>query len=213
MSVDLGEKDERLSSIFLFTGLGLTSNVYVIGENSITLVDSGNGAVANRITPKLLRLGLNPKSIRQLVLTHIHLDHVGGMTEIVGRTTAKILLFHEDVPVLDLDRARTVGLRDGDSVETERGPLRVIHTPGHTRGSICFLDEKRRILFSGDTVFSDGSFGRCDLEGGGIQEMIGSLERLSKMDVDVLLPGHGNVVLRRAAAHINMSLESAKSYL
>jgi hydroxyacylglutathione hydrolase len=213
MSTDLGSRDERLRSVFLFTGVGLTSNVYVIGENSITLVDAGNGSVANRIIPRLHRLGLDARSVRQLVLTHLHLDHVGGMTEITGKTSAKVLLFHEDAKLLDLDRARTVGLRDGDSVKTEKGPLTVIHTPGHTRGSICLFDEKRSILFSGDTVFSGGSFGRCDLESGGIQDMISSLERLSKLEVDALLPGHGNCVLRRASAHIQMSLESAKEYV
>jgi len=213
MSIDLGSRDERLRSVFLFTGVGLTSNVYVIGENNITLVDAGNGSVANRIIPKLQRLGLDAKSVRQLVLTHPHLDHVGGTTEIAGKTPAKVLLFHEDVAALDLDRVRTVGLKDGDSVETEKGPLTVVHTPGHTHGSICLFDEKRRILFSGDTVFSGGSFGRCDLEGGGIQDMISSLERLSKLSVDALLPGHGDFVLRRASAHIQTSLESAKEYI
>ncbi|MBU4246176.1 MAG: MBL fold metallo-hydrolase, partial [Nanoarchaeota archaeon] len=84
-------------------------------------------------------------------------------------------------------------LDDGDLIKSGDLKLKVIHTPGHTKGSICLYDEKNKILFSGDTVFA-GSFGRVDFPGSSSREMKQTLEKLSKLEIDKILPGHGEIV-------------------
>ena len=81
--------------------------------------------------------------------------------------------------------AADILLRDGDRV----GDLLIIHTPGHTPGSICILDETSGDLISGDTVFTDGGFGRFDFPGGSLDELVRSIERLSATGHPGSLPG------------------------
>lgn len=82
-------------------------------------------------------------------------------------------------------------LTDGAKIDLGDSTLRVIHTPGHTPGSICLYEAQSKSLFSGDTVFPYGSVGRTDLPGGSSRDLIRSISRLVKLDVSVLYPGHG----------------------
>jgi glyoxylase-like metal-dependent hydrolase (beta-lactamase superfamily II) len=88
--------------------------------------------------------------------------------------------------------------------------LRVLHTPGHSPGSICLFDAEEGILFSGDTVFTHGSFGRYDLPGGERHALLKSLERLSTLDVRAIYPGHGEPVEKQAERHIAAALSVAR---
>jgi glyoxylase-like metal-dependent hydrolase (beta-lactamase superfamily II) len=98
-------------------------------------------------------------------------------------------------------------LSDGDTI----GGLRVIHTPGHTPGSICLYAESERGLISGDTVFTDGAFGRYDFIGGSRTDLGQSLERLSRLDVEGLYPGHGEPVNSGGGRHIAAARQLLKS--
>jgi glyoxylase-like metal-dependent hydrolase (beta-lactamase superfamily II) len=98
-------------------------------------------------------------------------------------------------------------LHDGDRIELGSLLLDVIHTPGHTQGSICLYDNERSLLFSGDTVFCD-DIGRVDLPTGNQGAMTNSLKKLTKLKLDKLLPGHGPIVDEGAHAHIMSALES-----
>jgi len=98
---------------------------------------------------------------------------------------------------------------DGDVIDTELWPLRVYWTPGHTEGGMCLHNAERRILFSGDTVFPDGYYGRYDGESGSLEAIQESLRRLNGLDVDALLPGHGEPVLSDGHRHIEMALRNA----
>jgi glyoxylase-like metal-dependent hydrolase (beta-lactamase superfamily II) len=100
----------------------------------------------------------------------------------------------DEIPSLSMNfGARAPGviadilLGDGDTI----GGFSVLHTPGHTPGCICLYAEKDRLLFSGDTVFADGYFGRYDFPGGSRAELGRSLERLAALDVEGLFAGHG----------------------
>ncbi|MBO4522539.1 MAG: MBL fold metallo-hydrolase, partial [Methanomicrobium sp.] len=108
----------------------------------------------------------------------------------------------EKCPGIAADRL----LKDGDRVEN----FEVIHTPGHSRGSICLYDreDESHPLISGDTVFADGGFGRIDLAGGDESAMRSSLNRLSEIDAGDIFPGHGRVVYRNGKKHIADSLGS-----
>jgi glyoxylase-like metal-dependent hydrolase (beta-lactamase superfamily II) len=92
------------------------------------------------------------------------------------------------------------------------GKLKVIHTPGHTPGGICLYAEGPKLLFSGDTVFQDGGFGRTDFYGGDALKLLSSIKKLSLLDVKVMYPGHGDVVTEDANQHISLSLALAEQY-
>jgi glyoxylase-like metal-dependent hydrolase (beta-lactamase superfamily II) len=230
MTIDLGQYDSRLRYIFLLEGYGLSSNIFVLGKDMITLVDTGVGNVRNRIIPKLVGIGLKPENIQNVLITHAHIDHVGGLLEI-AKFGPKIFIHPNDLKLLenDFQRKITVCLKQSNSAAIREVPftfvendetitaedriLRVIHTPGHTSGSICLYDKANQILFSGDTVFPEGSFGRTDLSTGNSKAMVASLEYLSKLEVESLLPGHGDPVICEAAQHVRLAAEAASTLL
>ncbi|MHA1377513.1 MAG: MBL fold metallo-hydrolase [Candidatus Helarchaeota archaeon] len=99
-----------------------------------------------------------------------------------------------------------VKLKDGDIVNWRSLKLEVIHTPGHTPGGICLYERSKKILFSGDTVFTQGSFGRIDFIGGNAELMKKSLKKLLELgDVEILLPGHMNPALKNGMKHIELA--------
>ena len=209
--VDLGGLDSKLRGIHLIEGIGLSSNVYVIGSREPTLVDTGVGDEVNSLVRSLSEMGLEPSQVSQVVLTHSHFDHVGGLRELLEEAEPVILVHVDELPMLRWEySSRAKAVHDGDVVETELGELTVIHTPGHTAGSICLLDGGREALYSGDTVFADGFFGRCDMPTGSLRMLVESLGRLSELRVEALLPGHGKVVVREGWRHIREAANAAK---
>lgn len=99
-----------------------------------------------------------------------------------------------------------VKLKDGYIFNWGSLSLKVIHTPGHTPGGICLYDKKKKILFSGDTVFIQGSFGRVDFPGGSAKQLEESLKKLSKLDdVEILLPGHMDPALKNGKKHLQLA--------
>jgi len=186
----------------------------------------GSGIAANSYLHHhvLVDAGVSPLQIRPfageievIVLTHCHYDHTARLPEIRNMTGAEVCIHTADAPGLASDllsAAMFFGerappapahrlLRDGDRV----GGLRVIHTPGHTPGGICLYDEAGHDLISGDTVFSDGGFGRTDLPGGDEAALRHSLERLAALDVRGLFPGHGSPAEAGGSRHIAAARE------
>jgi glyoxylase-like metal-dependent hydrolase (beta-lactamase superfamily II) len=99
-------------------------------------------------------------------------------------------------------------LKEGDEIFG----FKVLHTPGHTKGSICLLDAKDKILISGDTIFADG-VGRTDLPGGSEEDMEKSLEKLSSLKIEKILPGHGEPVLKNGEKAIKNIINSVAEEL
>ncbi len=146
--------------------------------------------------------------IKQIVITHAHIDHVGGAMKLRAATGAPILLNHNDytlLKMLDL-QAAWIGMASPGKVEIEHsvgesdtikaGSLlaNVIHTPGHTEGSICLHFPAENKLLAGDTLFA-GSIGRTDLPGGSFDKIINSLHEkvLALPDETLVVPGHGPI--------------------
>jgi len=185
------------------------ANAYIYGT---ILVDAG-----------VLPMAINPykDQINTIVLTHCHFDHTARVKEISHMCKAKVAIHKfdarglvDDIQSLSMHfGARSPGiapdivLADGDFI----GDLKVLHTPGHTPGSICLYSERDLVLFSGDTVFSDGCFGRYDFPGGSRTELARSLDRLSLLDVEGLYPGHGEPVEQGGSRHIIAAQELIKS--
>ena len=138
-----------------------------------------------------------------IINTHGHPDHLAADEEVRQATGAKILIHEDDAKIFDapsswlkfafsskvphIDRK----LKDGDGIKFGSSFLKVIHTPGHSRGSVCLYSEADAILFSGDTLFYN-NYGRTDLPWSEDEKMMGSLKKLLALPSDTrVLPGHG----------------------
>lgn len=141
-------------------------------------------------------------ALRFIVSTHRHWDHIGDNAEAVIATGATLAAHVADRPGLEQPDAESapfaippsvpaLDLAEGSRISFGDVDLTVMHTPGHTEGSVCLLSAEDRLLISGDTLFA-GGWGRTDLPGGDREAMIESLSRLSTLDPGLtVLPGHG----------------------
>jgi Zn-dependent hydrolases, including glyoxylases len=148
----------------------------------------------------------NKLQVKQIVITHAHIDHVGGAMKLRALTGAPILLNQNDLALLKmLDvQATWIGvpppgnvsveadLADGDSLQTGTLKASVMHTPGHTEGSVCLYFPAEKLLIAGDTLFAR-SIGRTDLPGGSYEKIMRSLHTrvMTLPDETVVIPGHG----------------------
>ena len=146
--------------------------------------------------------------VKQIVITHAHIDHVGGAMKLRARTGAPILLNQNDYALLKmLDvQASWLGMKPPGKVEIEAGlahdetlragklSANVLHTPGHTEGSVCLYFPAEKMLIAGDTLFAR-SIGRTDLPGGSFEKIMHSLHErvLALPDDTAVIPGHGPV--------------------
>jgi hydroxyacylglutathione hydrolase len=144
--------------------------------------------------------------VKQIVITHAHIDHVGGAMKLRAATGAPILLNQNDYGLLKmLDvQAAWIGMPTPGRVEIDRSvttgetvaagshTASILHTPGHTEGSICLYFSAEKKLIAGDTLFA-GSIGRTDLPGGSMRKILRSLHDtvLALPEETVVVPGHG----------------------
>lgn len=174
----------------------LQTNCYVVADEqagSCAVIDPGDSG--SQVAQALENLGL---TLRYILLTHGHFDHVGGVRALHEAAGAPVYLHKND---LTLPASITAGpltytdtYAEGDVLAMDAVTFRVLETPGHTPGSVCLLasqDGAEPALFTGDTLFQ-ASCGRTDFPGGSMEDMAMSLHRLSALDGDFrVYPGHG----------------------
>ena len=165
-------------------------NCYLIHEESAkSCVAIDPGGNANKVMAFLEENGL---TLEAILLTHGHFDHVGAVKELAEKTGCKVYLHAADLTLPENYTAGplycTNNYDEGDVLELAGLTIRVMHTPGHTEGSVCLVVDD--VIFSGDTLFCH-SCGRTDLPGGDPEAIMKSLARLKAMEGDYrVLPGH-----------------------
>lgn len=182
----------------------LQCNCTILGDEATReamVIDPGDN-----IPEILLRLTKHGLVLKQIVVTHAHIDHVGGAVRLKKATGAPILLNENDLPLLKMMdmqagwlgvappevAAPDTNAEEGMAVGIAGYAAQVLHTPGHTQGSICLHFAKEKLLVAGDTLFA-GSIGRTDLPGGNSRQILRSIhDRLMPLaDETRVIPGHG----------------------
>jgi len=198
----------------------LAANCYLLIDEQKALIDVGGDA---EFIFRALKRYIEPKELDYVLLTHSHYDHASAAGYFKG--IAKIAIHEEEMKLLKLQKFASVFgirfkafepdilLKGGEVFELGEAKLEVIHTPGHSPGSVCFYEPKKKWLFSGDTVFAYGSFGRYDLPGGNGRLLLESIEKLSKLEVENLYPGHEDIVEGNARESILESLRIARMFI
>ncbi len=176
----------------------LEVNCYIIPsekDNCVYVIDPG--ASPDKVAKSAESLGYSDYKI---ILTHAHIDHVSAVKDLMTTLKVSSLYLHEDdmplytspanelLPFMPAVANPPVPIHDMKNCE-----FRIIHTPGHTRGGVCYYFEGEKSLFSGDTLFRE-SIGRTDLPGGNTENILSSIkERLFSLPEDVVVyPGHGS---------------------
>ncbi|MCP4133208.1 MAG: MBL fold metallo-hydrolase [bacterium] len=182
------------------------SNAFYFAEPLNILFDPG---LKNHVDARLSDMekdGLNPADIKYIINTHCHPDHFEGTLNFlekdvqIGMHEEEIEFYNQEGPAFFRmfgmpfpDIKFDVVLKEGiwKVGDTE---LEVIHTPGHSPGSVCIYWKEKKAMACGDLVFEE-SFGRVDFPGGDGRKLVESINKISQMDIEILLPGHMNMIV------------------
>ncbi len=220
------------------------SHVYIIGDpasNDLSMVDVGLTGKGNYKIQSLKKMGIDLGSIKRVIMTHTHLDHIGCLSEIrkeipgvelwVHRAEGEFLEKGQDEAVYGMREFKgmcqmqyglkagaftfTVDrkLEGGETLEIGGMKWEVIHIPGHSMGGIALYSGEMKTLIPGDVIYADYAIGRFDLYGADAAKLKDSLYRLAKLEVEMLLPGHNQLVKGLPADYIEKTAKTWEPYL
>ena len=191
-------------------------NSYVIGGDVTVLIDIGHLKHLGRLLASLEEDGLSPQDLDLIMSTHCHPDHFEALSQFVEskvlmamhREEERYLKGHGETLYqmmgITCPRSRAdFYLREG-TLKLVRIDLQVYHTPGHSPGSLCFYWPRKKVLISGDVIFC-GGMGRTDFPGGDANQLKHSIQRLSQLDIEVFLPGHGEIIIGKQSVLRNFN--------
>jgi glyoxylase-like metal-dependent hydrolase (beta-lactamase superfamily II) len=209
-----------------FLGIGAWgANVYLLVDDDLTLVDTGFSGRADRILEQIEELGYSPSDIKRIIITHHHADHTGSLAALKRATQAEVIAHPAGAPYIDGTLPQPGPARpqwlsklsarfswlwatepvvvdtlvnDGDELPI-LGGIKILHTPGHTPGSICLYLQSQKLLIAGDLLahrfvlrLPSGSF-TVD-----IAREIQSVRRVAGLEFDIICFGHGSPIMRNA---------------
>lgn len=205
------------------------TNVFLVEEEKLTLVDTGFWGSTPRIVAFLQKLGYSPTDIDLIVITHHHLDHTGSLADLKALTGAKVAAHKDDAPMirgeaitppprqaglvsqlggrfLSLGRAKAaevdILLEDGQELSPLEG-MKIIHTPGHTPGSISLFFPQRRLLMVGDTLNHRRRLSLPPrIYSANMAQARESVKRLAELEFNTICFGHGQAIMEDAAAMV-----------
>jgi hydroxyacylglutathione hydrolase len=220
------------------------SHVYIIGNpesKDLSLVDVGLMGKGSYKIESIKKMGVDLSSVKRIIMTHTHLDHIGCFAEIKKALPDVELWVHEneagpmengdDRAIYGMDAFKSMcqmqyGLGPGDltfkvdrklegSQMLEIGGMiwEVVFIPGHSMGGIALYEPIQKILIPGDVVYADYAIGRFDLYGADAAQLKESLNRLAQLDIDLLLPGHNQIVKGVPAGYIKKTAKMWEAYL
>jgi len=187
-----------LENIYWYPEVGFDCNTYLIADEILTVVDPGTSI--EKLLRSMVRDGFKIEDVKLIINTHSHPDHCAANQELKNLSKAKIAMHKAEAKHLEVSREMAkyfaldplnfkIDFYLEDEVKLGKTVFKVIHTPGHSPGSICLYEEKLKVLICGDLIF-DKSVGRTDFPGGSSTQLKNSIENVSKLDVEFLLPGH-----------------------
>ena len=183
------------------------TNTYLIynDKNEGILIDPGYDSEKIKKEAEVLNV-----QIKVIVITHAHGDHIGALEEIQKHFSAMVIVHKYDLERLvgdlenysymfnikkqNVDMKYIIPVDDGYIFEIQDAKFEIIHTPGHSKGSICVFESNNNFLFTGDTIFCD-CYGRCDLESGNYDDFVLSVKKIFSRFSDInIYPGHDNEI-------------------
>ncbi|MHA2001333.1 MAG: MBL fold metallo-hydrolase [Promethearchaeota archaeon] len=230
---------EILPNLFYFEeGEMLDCNMYIIRDDqgNWILFDTGNGLSMPSFVESLSSLDLKLENLQKIYVTHDHLDHVMGIYKLrvilngnlppiyahpycsemlrEGKETRIVpplfglnaMKFGINVVPLE----NVIDLENQAIVSFGNYSFKVIYSPGHSKGSVCYFETEKHLLFSGDVVFPQGSFGRYDFPGCSLQDLTNSISQLIKLNIDILCAGHMPPVIQSASQGIKQSYQNIR---
>lgn len=200
----------------------LDCNTYIIKGSNTIIIDVGSPQFLPALVKELNKDGFKPEDIQTIANTHLHGDHCGANATFKGMSGASIMLHpvqkqHYAVSVAETARFfgfpppdfKEDGLFDKDAVDSD-GEIKLIPAPGHSPDSICLYFKKDKTLICGDVLF-EANTGRADLPGGSGSQLKQSIEALSQLDIEYLLPGHMGIIV--GARKIKENFEFIKQHI
>jgi hydroxyacylglutathione hydrolase len=210
-------------------------------SQDLSLIDAGLMGKGGYKIQSILKMGIELAAIKRIIMTHTHFDHIGCLSEIQKQIPWAELWVHtlEAEPLEQGDEKAVYGmemfqrmaqvqygikpgaftfqvnrkLHGGESLDIGGMVWKVIHIPGHSMGSIGLYHNPKKILIPGDVVYADDTIGRFDLHGANASDLKKSLMCLAELEVDILLPGHNQIVQKLPPGYILNTARQWESYL
>jgi hydroxyacylglutathione hydrolase len=213
-----------IKNLYFYPEKGMMdSNTYVIKDKLSIIIDPGLPEFLPELVQDLHRDGIDPKDIDIIANTHLHGDHCWANEAFKKLSGANILLHpvqkqFGEAAAIQTSRFFGVSdakftedrLVDSDKINTGEMEFELIPSPGHSPDSVCFYCRSEKILICGDVIFNQNT-GRVDLPGGSADELKQSIERLSQLEIEYLLPGHMDIIV--GGEKVKRNFEFIKRYV